>query len=46
MIPMVAQRCWKIIRGPHFVQKLPEGMKFIDQKLVENDTQEGRKSAA
>ncbi len=42
----MAQKRWRKIRSPHQVMPLLEGAKFVDGKPVENDAQEGRKSAA
>jgi hypothetical protein len=42
----MAEKRWRRIRSPQLVMPLLEGMKFLDGKPVENDSQEGRKSAA
>ena len=42
----MAQKRWRKIRSPHLVMPLLEGTKLVDGKAVEDDTQEGRKSAA
>jgi len=42
----MAEKRWRRIRSPQLVMPLLEGMKFLDGKPVEKDTQEGQKSAA
>ena len=42
----MAEKRWRRIRSPQLVASLLEGMKFLDGKPIEADTQEGRKSAA
>jgi transposase-like protein len=42
----MAQKRWRRIRSPELVQQLLEGTKFVDGETVEEDNQEGRKSAA
>jgi transposase-like protein len=42
----MAEKRWRRIRSPHLVKTMLESTKFIDGKPIENDTQEGRKSAA
>ena len=42
----MAQKRWRRIRSPELVQQLLEGTKFIDGETVEEDNQEGRKTAA
>jgi len=42
----MAQKRWRKIRSPQLVMPLLEGMKFVYGEPVEDDTQEGRKSAA
>ena len=41
-----AEKRWRKIRSPHLVMPLLEETKLLDGKPVENDSQEGRKSAA
>jgi hypothetical protein len=42
----MAEKRWRRIRSPQLVMPLLEGIGFADEEPVENDTQEGRKSAA
>jgi hypothetical protein len=42
----MAQKRWRRIRRPELVQQLLDGEKFVDGKTVDEDNQEGRKSAA
>ena len=42
----MAEKRWRRIRNPQLVKTMLEGTKFVDGKSVENNTQEGRKSAA
>jgi transposase-like protein len=42
----MAEKRWRRIRSPQLVKLMLEGTKFLDGRPIENDTQEGRKSAA
>ena len=42
----MAEKRWRRIRSPQLVKSMLEGTKFLDGKPIENDNQEGRKSAA
>jgi hypothetical protein len=42
----MAEKRWRRIRSPQLVKLMLEGAKFLDGRPIENDTQEGRKSAA